>query len=252
MEQSPSAFPAAGGHPGGLSVLSPTAQKGPLAPALLPSRPAPPHPAVPAQGGPRRPSPPAAPARPQREAPRPALPSAGPRPPPRSPAAPRSPRRRPRPCLRVVRSPESRGPLPPAPRPPGELPAAPRPAPRPRTHLSRPPPPLLVLPGPARLLPHAAILETLGSQMSPPQGPPRCPTGNGVRAAAGTAQRERARLRADYNSHSAPRRRTAAEVSGMRSPLCVRRGRAGSRPAFARSAEQHHGCRPTPHRNPLC
>lgn len=114
---------------------------------------------MPARGGPRRPSPSAAPARPQREAPRPALPSAGPRPPPRSPAAPRSPQRRPRPCLRVVRSPEGRSPLPPASRPPGKPPATSRPPPRPRAHLSRPPPPLLVLPGPARLLPHAAILE---------------------------------------------------------------------------------------------
>lgn len=82
--------------------------------------------------------------------------------------------------------------------------------------------------------------------MSPPQGPPRCPTGNGVRAAAGTTQRERARPRADYNSQSAPRRRTAAEASGMRSPVYVKRGRAESGPGVSQHSRGSAERRATP------
>lgn len=85
-------------------------------------------------------------------------------------ARPRSPQRGPRPCRGVAGSPEGRSSLPTASEHPLKAPAAPKAPARPRPHLSRPPPPLLVLPGPPRLLPHAAILETLGWQMSPPKG----------------------------------------------------------------------------------
>lgn len=115
----------------------------------------------PVPGAPNRlpppPSPPPSPGSPQRGR---GLPS----------ARPRSPQRGPRPCRGVAGSPEGRSSLPTASEHPLKAPAAPKAPARPRPHLSRPPPPLLVLPGPPRLLPHAAILETLGWQMSPPKG----------------------------------------------------------------------------------
>lgn len=168
--------------------------------------------------GPARPQPRGRPQRDARRAPpaRPHLSAAAARP-----ARPRSPQRGSRPCRGVAGSPGRlqpiSSPFPARPRRPSG-PAVSSPA---TTHLSRPPP-LLVLPGPARLLPHAAILETLGSQMSPPTdpGPAALPDGKcSSRGLPGPLSGREALSRADYKSHSAPRHRPAAGSPGTRSPL---------------------------------
>lgn len=210
----PAAASAEGGHPGGLAAPSPPLKiavdgKSLPGPALLsPAR------SAASRRGQRCPG---------RAAGRADLPRARPRrappAPPRlsaaasraRPARPRSPRGAP---ALAARSRGRRGRCDPAaPTARRRRPAAP--------HLSRPPP-LLVLPGPARLLPHAAILETLASQMSPPAARGRAAMPDGRCSAWG---RRRPLLgvglspRKDYKPHSASRRRTAAGGSGACSPL---------------------------------
>lgn len=115
---------------------------------------------------------------------------------------------------RGLRSVPQRGP---GPTPRRRAPAQGSPRPRPAgTHLSQP---LLVLLGPARLLPHAAILETLGSQMSPPRGAGPAPGAAGKRSPGGRAANTPA-PRADCESHKAVRaaRARRARPHGRWSP----------------------------------
>lgn len=163
----------------------------------------------------------------------PALACSGTPPAPASPSAPALPQRgrvpHP-PCLATL--PSAASPPPPRPCPGGRgeprataahllpFPARPRrpSSPAPSTpaaaHLSRPPP-LLVPPGPTRLLPHAAILETLGSQMSPPPDPEPAAPPDGKCSARGRPERLSGREPAHARTTSPTVLRATARPRGL-------------------------------------